>query len=111
MAGQSPTQEDARARRVRAYLDSLEGLSLEQLDRSAEKLVRAEKRNMALLIAHLAEMSRRKGELECGYKNLFEYGVRRLGLSEGSVARRLQVANVSRRCHKSSTRFSRIGSA
>ena len=42
-------------------------------------------------------MSRRKGQLECGYKNLFEYCARRLHLSEGSVALRIQVANVSRR--------------
>ncbi len=83
--------------RFKTYCETLETLSTEQLDRSAEKLVRAEKRNLALLIAHLAEMSRRKGELEQGYKNLFEYWVKRLRLSEGSVARRLQVANVSRR--------------
>jgi hypothetical protein len=42
-------------------------------------------------------MSRRKGALERGYKNLFDYCVRRLNLSDGSVALRLQVANVSRR--------------
>ncbi len=52
---------------------------------------------MALVIAHIAEMSRRKGHLGCGYKNLFEYCTRRLHLSEGSVALRIQVANVSRR--------------
>ena len=60
-------------------------------------MVRAEKRNAALVIAHIAEISRRKGHLECGYKNLFEYCTRRLHLSEGSVALRIQVANVSRR--------------
>ena len=74
-----------------------EGLSTEELDSSAEKLVRAEKRNVALVIAHIAEMSRRKGHLERGYRNLFEYCTRRLHLSEGSVALRIQVANVSRR--------------
>jgi 5-methylcytosine-specific restriction endonuclease McrA len=94
-AASNPT--DAQTAKSREYFDSLEAMSLDRLDRSAEQLARAEKRNMTLLIAHLAEMSRRKGELECGYKNLFEYGVLRLGLSEGSVARRLQVANVSRR--------------
>ncbi len=52
---------------------------------------------MALVIAHIAEMSRRKGHLERGYQNLFEYCTRRLHLSEGSVALRIQVANVSRR--------------
>ena len=83
--------------RFKAYFEKLEGLSSEELDRSAERLVRLEKQNVALLIAHIAEMSRRKAELERGYKNMFEYGVRRLNLSEGSVALRLQVANVSRR--------------
>jgi len=83
--------------KVKTYFETLEGLSIEELDRSTEKLVRAEKRNVALVIAHIAEMSRRKGHLECGYKNLFEYCTRRLHLSEGSVALRIQVANVSRR--------------
>ncbi len=83
--------------KVKTYLETLEGLSTEELDRSTEKLVRAEKRNVALVIAHIAEMSRRKGHLERGYKNLFEYCTRRLHLSEGSVALRIQVANVSRR--------------
>ena len=83
--------------KVKTYFESLERLSTEELDDSIEKLVRAEKRNVALVIAHIAEMSRRKGHLERGYKNLFEYATRRLRLSEGSVARRIQVANVSRR--------------
>jgi hypothetical protein len=83
--------------KFRNYFETLEGLSTEELDRSVEKLVRAENRNTALVIAHIAEMSRRKGALERGYKNLFDYCVRRLNLSEGSVALRLQVANVSRR--------------
>ena len=83
--------------RVKTYFETLEGLSTEELDRSTEKLVRAEKRNVALIIAHIAEMSRRKGHLERGYKNLFDYCVRRLRLSEGSVALRIQVSNVSMR--------------
>src|SRR3990170_8815828 len=83
--------------KFKTYFQTLEGLSTEELDRSAEKLVRAEKRNVALVIAHIAEMSRRRGQLERGYKSLFEYCTRRLHLSEGSVALRIQVANVSRR--------------
>jgi hypothetical protein len=84
-------------KKIKAYFETLEGLSTEALTDSAEKLALAEKRNVALLIAHIAEMSRRKAELECGYKNIFEYCVRKLHLSEGSVTLRLQVANVSRR--------------
>src|SRR3972149_8125675 len=83
--------------KLKTYFERLESLSTEELDRSVEKLVRAEKRNLALVIAHIAEMSRRKGQLERGYKSLFEYCTRRLHLSEGSVALRIQVANVSRR--------------
>ena len=83
--------------KVRTYFERLESLTTEELDQSIEKLVRSEKRNMTLAIAQIAEMSRRKGHLERGYKNLFDYCTRRLNLSEGSVARRIQVANVSRR--------------
>ena len=83
--------------KMKTYFETLERLSTEELDHSVEKLVRAEKRNVALAIAHIAEMSRRKGHVERGYKNLFEYCTRRLNLSEGSVAKRIQVANVCRR--------------
>jgi len=83
--------------RFKTYFETLEGLSTEELDRSVEKLVHAEKRNVALVIAHIAEMSRRKGHVDRGYNNLFDYCTRRLNLSEGSVALRIHVANVSRR--------------
>jgi len=79
------------------YFVTLEELSTEALDGSARTLVLAEKQNAAKLIAHIAEMSRRKGALERGYKNLFCYCVERLNLSEGAVAMRIQIANVSRR--------------
>jgi len=57
--------------KITRYFETLEGLSTEELDRSVDKLVRDEKRNVALVIMHIAEMSRRKGHLERGYKNLF----------------------------------------
>jgi len=62
-----------------------------------EKCVLSEQRSVASLIAHLSEISKRKGHLELGYKDLFDYCVRRLGLGEGSVYLRLQVAGVARR--------------
>jgi hypothetical protein len=83
--------------KIKTYFETLERLSAEELSESVEKLVRTEKRSVAFVIAHIAEMSRRKAALACGYKNLFTYCVEKLHLSEGSVARRLQVANVSRR--------------
>ena len=76
----------------KAYFARLEGLSAEEIDRSVVALVRAENRHVAWVIAHIAEIARRKVELEHGYQNLFDYCVRRLGLSEGSVALRIQVA-------------------
>ena len=81
----------------KVYFEKPEGLTNKELDRSVVELVAVENRNVALVIAHLSEISRRKAELEHGYRSLFDYGVRRLGLSEGSVALRIQVANVSRR--------------
>ena len=81
--------------RFKNYFGKLERLSDGELDRSAEKLVCAEKQNVAQLIAHIAEMSRRKIALELGYKSTFHYCVERLRLSEGSVASRIHVANVS----------------
>ena len=54
--------------KIKAYFETLETLSTEELDRSAEKLVRAEKRNVVLVIAHIAEMSRRKGHLEPAHR-------------------------------------------
>ena len=83
--------------RFKNYFSHLERRTHAELASSAEKLVRGEKRNVALLIVHLSEMSRRRTALELGYKSLFDYCVKRLKLSEGSVARRIQVANVARR--------------
>jgi len=83
--------------KVATCFDALQRLSTAELDRSAKDLVVREKKNLACVIAHLAEISKRKAHLECGYKNLFEYCVRRLNLSEGSVYRRIQVAKV---CHE-----------
>ena len=68
----------------KAYFEKIEGLTNTELDRSVVELVAIENRNVALVIAHLSEISRRKAELEHGYRSIFDYGVRRLGLSEGS---------------------------
>ena len=83
--------------RFTAYFEQLERLSTEDLDRSAVEVVLAEKQNVAFVIAHIAEISRRKADLERAYPNLFVYCLQRLGLSEGSVGLRIHVANVARR--------------
>ena len=80
-----------------AYFERLERLSTEDLDRSTVELVGAEKQTVAHVIAHIAEISRRKADLELAYPNLFEYCLQRLKLRAGSVALRIQVANVARR--------------
>ncbi len=83
--------------RIVHYAHRLESLSITELSRGAENLVSRERRYTAALIAHLAEISRRKGHLELGYKSLFDYCVIRLRLGKGSVWSRTQLANVSRR--------------
>lgn len=85
------------SQRVLAYFGMLEKLSSEELDRSARELAVREKRYGARLIAHIAEIGERGYHLELRYRNLFEYCVDRLNLSEGSVYRRTQVASVCRR--------------
>jgi len=83
--------------RIASYAHGLEGLSLQELSRGAEKLASRERRHTAALIAHIAEISRRKGHLELGFKSLFSYCRKVLRLSEGAAWRRMQVASVSRR--------------
>ena len=90
-------EDRSRCEAFKACFEQLDGLTNKELDLSVVKLAAVENRNVARVIAHLAEISRRKAELEHGYRSLFDYGVRRLGLSEGSVALRIQVANVARR--------------
>ena len=83
--------------KFKSYFTKLERLSDDELDRSAQTLVKTENTTVAKLIAHLAEMSARKAALELGYKSLYDYAARRLNLSEGAVPARIHVANVSRR--------------
>ncbi len=83
--------------KFKSYFTKLERLSHDELDRSAQTLVKSENRSVAKLIAHLAEMSERKTALELGYKSLYDYAARRLNLSEGAVPARIHVTNVSRR--------------
>lgn len=83
--------------RVQVYFEMLKGSSSIDLDCSAKKLVLSEKQNVARLIAHISEIGDRKYHLKLGYKNLFDYCVKRLHLGEGSVYRRTQVSRICRR--------------
>ena len=84
-------------RKLKSYFEHLERLSSTELHRSLEELVETERRNNAYVIVHLVEIRRRNLHLEFGYKSLFDYCVRELRLSEGSVWYRLQVAKVALR--------------
>ena len=79
---------------IEVTVAKVKGLSTKELDRAAEGLVRRQRWNAAELIAHLAEISRRKVHLALGYDGLFHYCVDHLGLSQGSTWLRVQVANV-----------------
>ncbi len=81
---------------IESYFERLESLSTLELECSAQRVVDTEKRNVARVIAHIAEISKRKAHIELGYKTLFDYCVRGLGLSEGSAWSRIQIANVAR---------------
>lgn len=72
----------------------LEKLSVLELHRQAECLVQAESETTAALITRIATISKKDGHFELGYKNLFDYCVNGLHLSEGSTNLRIQVANV-----------------
>jgi len=85
------------SQRVVTYFEQLKRLSCKVLDQSARELAVREKHEGARLIAHIAEIGERKYHLELGYKSLFEYCTKRLGLSEGSVYRKTQVAGICRR--------------
>ena len=65
-------RKEVMQERIERYARRLEGLSIEELCSSAERLVSLKRRGDAELIAHLAEISRRRGHLELGYASLFE---------------------------------------
>lgn len=80
------------------YSESLRRLPADELARETARLVGREHGIVARVIAHLAEISSRKLHLDLGCRSLFDYCLKKLGLTEGSTALRIQVANVCRRC-------------
>jgi hypothetical protein len=77
--------------RIDAWLKKLEGLSNEELDRSAERAARSEKKTAAWVTAHIAEISKRRLEETFAYKGLTDYVTRRLGFSEAEAGLRVYV--------------------
>jgi hypothetical protein len=60
---------------------------------AARQLATAEKKTQVALIAHLAEIARRKLHLDQGYASMFDYCLRALHLAEGEIWLRLQVSS------------------
>ena len=71
-------------------------LADDELHREATRLAVEEKRSGAKLIAHLAEISRRKLHSLWGYKGLYEYCLS-LNIEPGQIPLRVQVANCCQR--------------
>jgi hypothetical protein len=78
-------------------VEQLRKLSSSDLRIHTTRLAEQEHVVVACLIAHIAEVSRRKLHLEMGYRSLFDFCVKRLGLSEGCAALRVHVSRVCRR--------------
>ena len=94
---ESKNEPKSKTNNFHIYCEELEWRSGDELRFKVEQLVQSEKMSIARLIAHLSEIGRRKLYLQWGYRNLFDYCQRSLGLSEGSIALRIQVANVCRK--------------
>jgi hypothetical protein len=75
----------------------LEHCSNEQLLTALAAIVRSCRQRTAELIAHLGEVEERRLHLEMAYGSMFDYCVRRLGLSEDEASRRIDVARLARR--------------
>jgi 5-methylcytosine-specific restriction endonuclease McrA len=75
----------------------LEHCSNEHLLAKLDSLVRSCRQQTAEIVAHLAEVETRRLHLELAHGSLFDYCVRRLGLSEDEACRRIDVARLARR--------------
>ena len=72
-------------------------LTDEELVAATPRLAGDERLATAVLIAHLAELERRKLYIPAGYASLYTYCRERLGLSEDAAYNRTAVADVARR--------------
>lgn len=62
-----------------------------------EVFVGTERGVLARMLAHLGEVQERRLDLRAGCSSLFDYCLRRLGLSEGEAFRRVTAARLARR--------------
>lgn len=72
-------------------------LNDDELQSQLDALVRRDRRNTALIVAHLSEIDARKLYLERGCGSMIDYGQRVLGFSESAAYRRLTAARLVRR--------------
>jgi len=75
----------------------LQAISDAELLRGLAELQQKGRRVTAELVAHLAEVERRRLHLYAACGSLFEYCVARLGLSEDEACRRIEAAQLGRR--------------
>ncbi len=75
-----------KTRSLAHLFERIHKLSSSELKRQTKLLAKKEHLRGARLIAHLAEVSRRRLHLELGYRGLFEYCTECLGLPEGCTA-------------------------
>jgi hypothetical protein len=87
--------EDTAA--MEEFFKAIQQKESKQLLADAESFAKREKKATAMVIAHIAEISKRKLALDLGYRSLFDYCEKRLNISSGGVWQRIQVANVCNR--------------
>lgn len=74
-----------------------ERLRDDELIARLKRLVRRERRDSAVLIAHLAEVDERKLYADRGYRSMFAYCTRALGYSESAAGKRIYTARAARK--------------
>ncbi|MEO8178791.1 MAG: HNH endonuclease signature motif containing protein [Deltaproteobacteria bacterium] len=75
----------------------LEHLSDAQLLEGLGGMVRNQRRALAELVAHLAEVEERRLHLQAAHGSMFTYCVARLGMSEDEACRRIELARLARK--------------
>lgn len=80
-----------------SLLSAAARLSDAELTAQVKRLARHEREATVALIAHLAELDRRRLYLAAGYSSLFVYCTRVLHLSEHAAYRRIEAARLARR--------------
>src|SRR6266851_4157830 len=75
----------------------LTDLSNAELLSGLHTLVGQGRRLLAALLTHLAEVEERRLHLEAACSSMFDFCVRRLGMSEGEAFRRITAARLARR--------------